>query len=196
MISEVTSYDPMAVQAAFRCVLEAFAFPGQLRRLANPAPLNVLWACSSAADAVHMTEAALAHASILRQAADRSAGSIEESALVIATSSELCDVIPNVNRGTPMFPDEGATLIVLVPQLGEHKVGGPTEPDTMFTVKVSTGGLAEASTFTCSGLTPRALTARAEACAEFPLGFDTVLLAENGTIVGLPRGATVSIVEM
>lgn len=196
MNNEMTSYNPMAVQAAFRCVLDAFAFPGQLRRLANPAPLNALWACSSSADAVHITEAALAHASMLHQAADRSSGSIEESALIVATFSELCDVIPNVNRGTPMFPDEGATLIVLVPQLSEHKVGGPTKSDTMLTIAVTTGGLAKASTFTCSGLTPRALTARAEACAEFPLGFDTVLLAENGTIVGLPRGATVSIVEM
>ncbi len=94
-----------------------------------------------------------------------------------------------------MFPDEGATLIVLVAKLSEHKAGRPAEPEAMPTIMVTTGGLAKASTFGCSGLTPRAVTARAEACAEFPLGFDIVLLAEDGTIVGLPRGAIVSIVE-
>ncbi len=86
-------------------------------------------------------------------------------------------------RGSLAFPDEGGTLLVLVPAL----TGGEGLPVTLTGAGIP-GTLEQVlPTFDAAQL-----TARDEANAEGPRGIDLLLLDPAGRILGLPRTTTIA----
>ncbi len=91
-------------------------------------------------------------------------------------------MITTPKRGSLAFPDEGATLLVLVPALA----GGEGLPVTL-----TGAGIPGTLRQTLPTFDAAQLTARDEANAEGPSGLDLLLLDPVGRILGLPRTTTI-----
>jgi alpha-D-ribose 1-methylphosphonate 5-triphosphate synthase subunit PhnH len=91
--------------------------------------------------------------------------------------------LTGAKRGTPEYPDGGATVVYLVEKLGE--MGGEVEmhgPGINGTVRPLISGLAKSE----FGLLR-------EANAEFPLGLDVLFLDTDGRIMCIPRSTRIGV---
>ena len=197
--ASATPFDPVfATQATFRTVLDAMARPGTVRELpvADPAaPLpetryltallltlldhevgfSVVPAAGAVADAARLT------AYLVEMTGSRPS-SVEEAGYVIALGSLPTGLPVRLKRGEPAYPDRGATLICLVPPLGDASAGG-------LAVSLAGPGVSPIHpvTLRLPGLTMTDLAAHAAANAEPPCGIDLILLDRAGHLACLPR---------
>jgi alpha-D-ribose 1-methylphosphonate 5-triphosphate synthase subunit PhnH len=185
-----------AAQATFRTVLDGMARPGTIRTLpvADPAsPLletryltallltlldhEVGCAIVAAGDDV----AAARLTAYLVETTGSRAKTIDEADYVVALGPLPTGLAVRLKRGEPSYPDRGATLICLVPLLGDESDGvdvtitGPgVHPDQPVSLHLP-------------GLTMPDLAAHAAANAEPPCGIDLILLDRAGHVTCLPR---------
>jgi alpha-D-ribose 1-methylphosphonate 5-triphosphate synthase subunit PhnH len=132
---------------AFRTLLGALAMPGRVQRLPSGADAALLL------DAVY--------------------GTPHDGATVV--DSELtASLIESAERGTPLSPESGATLVLLVDGASPRtrsRLRGPGVRDTIETTLP---------------LSIEAIAARERACADAPLGVDIIAI-EGDTVSALPR---------
>jgi alpha-D-ribose 1-methylphosphonate 5-triphosphate synthase subunit PhnH len=90
-----------------------------------------------------------------------------------------------VNRGVLSFPDRGATLMVMVPEIGGAGA------DTRLTLKGP--GIQGEANLALSGLCPDNLERVQTLNREFPLGVDLIISDKRGALVCIPRSSTVTL---
>lgn len=193
--------------AVFRALLDATARPGVLGRIPQPentavAPALIpalaladLMVSVAAVDASGAADAALASelsratgAPVVDPAAARILVAGADAPLSAAAAAEL---IASATRGEPLAPQRAALIVIGVAGL-EAAEDSAADAD----VRVLTGpGVDGEARVRIAGLDDGVFAARARACADFPCGVDILLVAEDGTVCGLPRTTRVASAE-
>jgi phosphonate C-P lyase system protein PhnH len=176
-------------QTMFRALLQALSYPGcpvACADLPGPAVFHVLDTMLTQSDTFHVTSAIAAHGEIISSVARRVGASFalpEASCAVAATGGELRLLLPSLRRGSLEYPDEGATLALVV--------DGIDRPDSANTLKIEFSGPGVPGSRRCrvTGLQAADVAALSEANRAFPQGVDTILIDPSGLIVGVPRSA-------
>lgn len=175
-----TAWQPDAQQRVFRCLVNAFSYPGRIVDLprggaGEPALPRVLATLVDGAVGIADPHALIAEHERLRLEAPVMAPEI--SPFIVANAERAPDFQPPL--GSLENPEHGATLILKVRALGVGaalSVGGP--------------GIRGQAAFAVQGLDPAWLAARAGWNAAFPMGVD-LLLVDETRIAALPRTARV-----
>jgi alpha-D-ribose 1-methylphosphonate 5-triphosphate synthase subunit PhnH len=186
-------FDPVHdLQQGFRCLVEAFSFPGRLVDLSAPAsaivgrvgdPAVVPGLALGAAalvdqDAAYAVEGAHGLAAFLAEWSSRRQVAVGDAGVVAVSDfddSRLAALLELVPEGTLADPHRGATVLVGVENLDEGDswtVSGP-------------GIEAPCSCVLPAG--PSWTAVRARRTAEFPLGFDLAFFDRRGRVLALPR---------
>jgi len=112
--------------------------------------------------------------------------SIAEADYVFAGASLATDVLTALKRGSLAFPDEGATLLLLVNDI---------EDDSGLPVNLTGPGIPGTRRRQLSGLGVETLAERRTANAEIPRGVDLLLVDTHGRVLGLPRTTQITAIE-
>jgi len=193
-----TSRDPIrANQQTFRRALEALGMPGRLQQLtAHPQlrtadlPADVQWPATLLLmlldHEVSLFVDDFANAEPLRDLLQRrtrvATGDAATAAVAVSDITTLTpQLITTLRRGSLHYPDDGATLVVLVDDL-------TVDPTATLTGPGVDGEIAVA----LPGFTAELLAARETAVGQYPIGIDLFVLDRAGRLLGLPRTTTIS----
>jgi len=174
---------PGVQQIHFRQLLDAMARPGKCHPLASvpgdgPVVLSLL---ATLLDA----EVTLADPYNLLRPGDWSmlqvkSGSAEKADYVLCDARQLPDFLPKL--GTLPCPDQSATLILIVSQLGQG----------VMSLKLSGPGIADTVKLQIKGLDQQWLNSREDWVSAFPLGVDLILI-DDKQVAALPRTTRVEV---
>lgn len=182
-------------QQTFRTLLNAMAHPGTLHYL-TPRPgetpeqsvcfalidFEVSYAIANPGDDDDAD--ALEH--WLAQRTGSRHASVADAAFVIAYGPLPDTAWHAILRGTLAFPDTGATIIYVLPAVGETAPGVPATRLTL-----AGPGIATTQELDVSGLAPAEFAALAHANREYPMGVDVILLDAAGRMACIPRSSRV-----
>jgi len=107
----------------------------------------------------------------------------ERAGFIIAPGSRNNTEMARATRGGLLYPDRGATVLLVVESLA---AGGPAQLDLI----LSGPGVRDTAGLSVAGMDPANLELLAVANSEYPLGLDTVLIGQDGSLACLPRSAT------
>lgn len=178
-------------QSVFRQALQALARPGSVYQLPEVRPFPRLEArygyalLSAVADhevSIAVTGASDAEAAFASLGTGARPVPPEEADYVLALADDP-GLPRRVQRGLPDTPELGATLIVVVRTVGAGGLAlGLTGP-----------GVASSASLSVTGLVRETVLARNEACAEYPLGIDLLVVDGDGRLAGIPRTTNVTL---
>lgn len=181
---------PEQSQRDFRALLHALARPGTLHRLdlavAPPSVPAAAVAAAGLAD-VEVSMAVLAQdgdpaAAALHAATGAPAVSLLRADLVVALRAPEPAEVRALRQGVPLHPEHAARLIIAVSGLG-----GPAAD---LTLQLRGPGISDTAVLGVSGLSVEVFDELAFA-GQFPCGVDTFLVADDGTVAGLPRSVEI-----
>ncbi|MFD6856163.1 phosphonate C-P lyase system protein PhnH [Rhodococcus sp. NPDC060086] len=176
--------DPVVAQQVYRAMLHAFSRPGLRQTLPStdfpPALLPAL-ALADLETCVAVLEDDSDWNEVLTVATGAPVAALGEAKYVIALRPVTADEILSAARGTALTPESAATVICSVPSLDG---GTPAE--------LTGPGVDGTETIAPQGFDHVLRNARDEATAEFPGGIDILLVADDGTVVGLSRTTRMS----
>jgi alpha-D-ribose 1-methylphosphonate 5-triphosphate synthase subunit PhnH len=180
----------------FRLLLQAMAHPGRVYRLETRALLHDFPAMALAEclldHEVSFTLAGPAIADRLHTAIRDTTGArpaaMAEADFVFIFGADSQGAVDRAKRGTPEFPDRGATLIYSL----EHAAEAAADH---LRVRLSGPGIAE-----CDGLAPQMRgLALEELCllsrinGDYPLGVDAFFIGPQGQVMSLPRSTRIEV---
>lgn len=186
--------DPHRSQQVFRQLLEAMSRPGLRQTMpvaVDSAREAALLAGRTLLDqevsfaVVGPQEADGALADALRAATRARPAELAEARYVFVPGGDGGDTLERVHRGTPAYPDRGATVLYL---LGAEAAGGAAEAITLRGPGIDGSRAPE-----LDGLSAAEWRRLREANGEFPLGVDVVCLSGRGGIMAVPRSTRISI---
>ena len=197
--------DRHRAQRAFRCVLEAFAHPGTVHRLA-PAPENpaspvaldaslelvvrlfvdqavTFCVADSESDAVAAYLTSETHA---RRVSLRDADFVVVPARADAQTAS--EAVAEACRGTLVSPEKGATLLMGCARLADVPESGEVTEPAVHVVALQGPGVEHENRFAVDRVDwLRARDARGD---EFPCGIEIVLVDPEGRIAAVPRSSS------
>ncbi len=183
MITLAGAWTSSVQQQCYRHLLDALSYPGRVQRL-DPALTGVHAAVAVLASLCDGgSTLADPHAQLSAQDLGLLAAvstDPAQAAFVVLDGRRAPADLPRPQTGTLEEPELGATLIIIVDQLG----AGP------LTLRASGPGIPDQRTLSISGLHADWLQRRA-AWIDYPLGVD-VVLADAQTIAALPRTTTLT----
>ncbi len=179
-------------QSTFRVVLDAMARPGSVGLLAAADARCTLpggQGLAAVAQTLLDHEVTFAVAPGMEERAEEftrylaaTTGSrpvgIEEADYVFTRGPLANGVLTALKRGSLAFPDEGATLLLLISNI---------EDDSGLSVSLTGPGIPGTRMRHLSGLGIETLAERRTANAEIPRGIDLLLVDTHGRVIGLPR---------
>lgn len=192
-------------QRAFRCVLDAFAHPGTVHRLA-PAPENpaspvaldaslelvvrlfvdqavTFCVADSESDAVAAYLTSETHA---RRVSLRDADFVVVPAR--ADAQTVYEAVAEACRGTLVSPEKGATVLVGCARLADAPESGEVSQPAVHVVALQGPGVERENRFAVDRVDwLRARDARGD---EFPCGIEIVLVDPEGRIAAVPRSSS------
>ncbi len=187
-----------AAQITFRTLLMAMATPGTVHRLAPRAGESPEAAvCFALLDhevqfavvaqdgretGVFVRQIALDTGSIV--------GEIEDASFILTYGALPAEAWHVVRRGTLAFPDAGATVVYILPAVGEAHTGVPS---VMLTL--SGPGIETTQMVTLAGLPATEYAAWQHANRDYPMGVDAIFVDNAGRVVCLPRSSTIQQTE-
>ncbi|MFJ7072104.1 phosphonate C-P lyase system protein PhnH [Streptomyces sp. NPDC098781] len=183
---------PDQAQGVFRAVLDALARPGTVTRFpasvaaeVPPALLPVL-ALADLGSGIHVLEedGVRRWSDVVGLATNAPVVPLELARLVAAVRAVEPGEILRLARGGAQAPEDGAVLCLPVTALE----GGP------HTWRLSGPGVPGERDVAPAGLPDGFVEARAEAVGGFPAGVDLVLAAPDGSLMGLPRSTSVTVI--
>ena len=200
--SESTLRDPIrASQHIFRVVLDALANPGTIRtsivhpRLiaenlsVNPYLASVLVTLLDHEVSLHVADGpgSAELADFLVRRTRTSLADASTATFVVAHAETGNYGLPELlHRGSLEYPDDGATLLIDIPPLGQESA-----KDLELTM---TGpGIATVERLWVSGLDSKFIESRNAATANYPMGIDLLLIDPEGRLVGMPRTTQLTI---
>ncbi|MEU4657536.1 phosphonate C-P lyase system protein PhnH [Streptomyces sp. NPDC023723] len=185
---------PRRSQRDFTALLDVLARPGRVRRLDAPAgaPAAAVAACglidvevpTHVLTGPNPDDAAWAEAVHAATGAPRA--DLPDARTVLALRPLTAADVAALHRGSPLDPETGARVFARVAALdgpGPHDVRlsltGPGVPDGTERV------------LAVRGLSAGTVSALADANAAYPAGVDLFLVADDGSVAGLPRSTRV-----
>lgn len=190
--------DPIAdTQAIFRVALNALSWPGSIRQLpvrAEGAPVNP-WAAGllitlldhEVALAVDAFPGSEGLETFVRQRTNAAAAGPSGADFVLASADTVAPELPlRLTAGSLDYPDDGATLVLLVNALGEREKAG-------LRLGLAGPGVPEGHDLRVAGLQAELIEARNQAVAGYPCGIDLMLVDAGGRFAALPRSTRISI---
>lgn len=200
-VAPARPFEPVAdSQATFRVILDTLARPGSVGQLPTTDPRcplpearalatvaltlldhEVVFAVVPGGWGTDGAEGALTR--FLHAATGSRPAAIAEADYLFACGPLAPTTFTTPKRGSLAFPDEGATLLVLVPALAE---------DDGLRVTLTGAGIPGTRRQTLPTFDAAQLAVRDEANAEGPRGIDVMLLDPVGRILGLPRTTTIT----
>ena len=189
------------LQGIFRVLLDAMARPGTIRSLPSldenaPSPATTGMAAVAQTLLDHEVtftvvpsavaadpEASSAFVAYIRSVTGCREDALFEADYVFALGTLPAGLAADLKRGQPAYPDEGATLVSLVPSL---------DGATGITVHLSGPGVPPGTIARIPGWSADDLASLAEANAAAPLGIDVILVDSTGRLMCLPRSTRIS----
>jgi alpha-D-ribose 1-methylphosphonate 5-triphosphate synthase subunit PhnH len=180
-------------QVTFRVLLDAMARPGTVKQLpaaARDAPVNPWLAAVLVTLLDHEVSLAVepfdggdALERFVRQRTAAAMAAAEDADFVVAASDRLDPSLPlKLRQGTLAYPNDSATLLVLVPTLDQ--AAGSTDAGLL--LDLAGPGVPADHRVRIGGLDPALFEARDEV-AEYPCGIDLILVDPSGRVCTLPR---------
>jgi alpha-D-ribose 1-methylphosphonate 5-triphosphate synthase subunit PhnH len=108
---------------------------------------------------------------------------IEEADYLVVPAGDSGGAVLNAQRGDPLFPDRGATIIYC-PDAEACEANRPA-------VRLSGPGIETTRSPELGGLTAAEYERLREANDDYPLGVDAFVLAPDGRVMGLPRSTQI-----
>lgn len=188
-------------QGVFRVLLDAMARPGTVRQLPaldehTPIPSTTGLAAVAQTLLDHEVTFALvpgdeetgaetsgATLAYIRSVTGCRNVSTSDADYVFALGAPPAGLAAQLKRGQPAYPDEGATLVSLVPSL---------DGATGNSVNLSGPGVPGGTIANIPGWSIDDLASLAEANAAAPLGIDVILVDAGGQVMCLPRTTRIS----
>ncbi len=170
--------------AVYRPLLQAMARPGTVQLLPEAARqepvLHLLAALADEQVSLHVRgDEPLARA-LARETGCRLAP-LEQADFVLFPEARSEGLLARAKRGTPEYPDAGATVLFpvrsLAPGGGRHRLRGP--------------GIAGEALPLVEGLDPGEWRLLREANALYPLGVDAVFVDDAGRVLCVPRSTRI-----
>lgn len=191
----ITPIEPIAAaQRTFRTLLTAMSRPGTVHTLmmrpGESAEEAIAFALvdHEVGFAVHGERHVPGAIPVARRITLRT-GSLEaeiSQAAFIFTYDALSDAEwVQVRRGTLAYPDGGATIVSILPDVGQ----GP------LTLTLTGPGIETEQRLALSGLPAAMLAARDEACRDYPMGVDMIFVDPTGRLACLPRSSHIARIE-
>lgn len=176
--------DPVVAQQVYRAMLQAFSRPGLPQTLPStdfpPALLPAL-ALADLETGIAVLEDGSDWNEVLTVATGAPVAALGQAKYVTALRPVTADELLTATRGTALSPESAATVICSVPSLG----GGTP-------VELAGPGVNGTETIAPQGFDDALRRARNAATADFPAGIDILLVADDGTVVGLSRTTRMS----
>lgn len=183
-------------QVTFRVLLDAMARPGTVKRLpvaARDAPVNPWLAAVLVTLLDHEVSLAVepfdggdALELFVRQRTAVASAAAEDADFVVASADRLDPVLPRrLRQGTLAYPNDSATLLILVPSLDQSDPNGVL-------LELTGPGVPTGHQARVTGLDPALFDARDEV-AEYPCGIDLILVDPAGRVAALPRTTTIEV---
>jgi len=176
-------WQPETQQAQFRLLLEAMSYPGRCYSLLNISEEN---SAALAVLAVLMdSEVSLADPHFRLEEGDWpllqvNSKELDEADYILCDGSKTLDFLPKL--GSLACPEQSATLILVVEQLGQGDIN----------LKLTGPGINGVNELRMNGLAPHWLTMRSDSNGTFPLGVDWILV-DKTQMVALPRTTQVEV---
>jgi alpha-D-ribose 1-methylphosphonate 5-triphosphate synthase subunit PhnH len=185
-------------QRTFRVVLDVMARPGTVQRLpvaASDAPVNPWLAAALVTLLDHEVSLAVEPfpgadgvAQYARQRTAVPLVSAERADFVVAAWDHLDGQLPTrLRQGSLAYPNDSATLLILVPALAQDAASG-------LLLELAGPGVPAGHTVRIGGLAPALFEARDDA-AEYPCGIDLILVDPDGQISALPRSTAIRVAD-
>ncbi len=184
-------------QAIFRVVLDACAWPGSVRQLparATGAPGNP-WAAGLLITLLdHEVSLALAaipdaqaFARFVQQRTNVTLAEPDVADFVVAPAAGLDpELLTRLKRGSLAYPDDGATLVLLVDRLDQTA-------GSALRMRLAGPGVPEGLELTAGGLSDEIIAARNATVAGYPCGIDLLLVDGSGRLAALPRSTQITL---
>jgi alpha-D-ribose 1-methylphosphonate 5-triphosphate synthase subunit PhnH len=199
--SPASVFDPVHdTQRTFRVLLDAMARPGQIHQLpvAVPGAPGNGWLAAAlltlldheVALAVEPLdgsdgEAATALARFVRQRTNAKLGPADAANFVVAAWSALDPDLPRRLRvGSPAYPDDSATLLLLV--------DGFDALDHSVQLDLTGPGISDVRTLALGGVPAAFFDALAD-IVDYPCGLDLLLVDAAGRVAALPRSTRITL---
>jgi alpha-D-ribose 1-methylphosphonate 5-triphosphate synthase subunit PhnH len=189
--------DPVReTQLTFRVLLDAMARPGTVRQLpvaAEGAPVNPWLAATlltlldhEVGLAVEPFTGADSIELYVRQRTAARPTTSEQADFVVTSWDSLDSGLPlRLRQGTLEYPNDSATLLILVP---------PLEMNGGMRLDLAGPGVPAGHHAWIGGLSPALFEARDEA-AEYPCGIDLLLIDPSGQVLALPRSTAITVAQ-
>jgi alpha-D-ribose 1-methylphosphonate 5-triphosphate synthase subunit PhnH len=180
MTPELLAWQPAHQQRVFRCLMNAFAYPGRVQALPGVPGQALRSVLATLVDGA----CCLADAHQLLSEDDRRRlGAqpcvLEQADFIVARGTQPLAHTPRL--GTLEDPEQGATIVLTVAALGTGAV-----------LTLQGPGIADAQTLRVSGVDPTWWTQRGAWNAHFPMGVDVILVSAEA-VAALPRTTRISV---
>ena len=187
---------PPESQQAFRALLDALACPGRVVRL--PVSLTermpaVLVPAAALAD-VEVTVAVVTGPNddwvdAVLQATGARVAPFTQAEMVVFRRAPSATEVASLERGDATSPERGARVSIACRSLCAPGARRPAGSGLTLTLRGP--GVKGTVQIVTEGLDPEALEALADTNRSFPAGVDAWLVADDGSVVGLPRSTKV-----
>ena len=192
-----------AAQQTFRALLAAMSCPGTVQPLPilpGEAPESLLlfaladhevaFTMAIASESGNLSSDMQSAAHRLVALTGSTLASLPAADFVISFGRLPATAWSQLRRGTPAFPDRSATIIYIVPAVGNRLAS------SIATELVLTGpGIESDRHLVVSGLAASEFVALAELNAEFPLGVDVILADAQGRVACVPRSSKIAVCQ-
>lgn len=202
-LREIAFDEVFDAQATFRVVLEAMSRPGELFRLPgvayertpdglHPHATSVVWSICDGFVTLFV-DGPQEWQDYLEVNTGVVPADLAEADIVVARGASSGRTLRNACRGSLEFPEEGATVVVLVHLLADSLAGAGTgngygRPAAL---TLRGPGIRTLNEVRIVGLDPDFVPAITEASAHYPIGVDVILVDEAGRVVAIPRSCNV-----
>jgi len=197
MVRETAYDDVFDAQQHFRSLLDSFARPGRINRLApvrldpppglNHASVLVGMALMDADVTFHAIHDEHGESSYLTANSHAASVSLEKAAFIFGRGDDAPEILESADCGSLTYPDTSATLVLQVEAASEQPLNGGLR------LRFGGPGVDGAAVLFIRGLSPDLLLALLARNAEFPMGIDTILTLQDTDstpcVVGVPRTA-------
>lgn len=177
--------EAVPTQGVYRQLLQAMSHPGRLHTLpAHPWPDSRLAVCATLFDhevsyCVTGPAAPAAWDKAIFAATKARRVPVAEADFIVLAGHESAGALTAAKRGTPAFPDQGATLL--------YCMAAPLEPGVEATPLLSGPGMARRSYPEVNPLTGAEWSCLRQVNSDYPLGVDVICLLGPDRVLCLPR---------
>lgn len=183
-------------QKQYRIILDSFAQPGIVNyfekedlnppKPANKAMANIAMALLNSDTSVFVDSYFKSFSDYLQLNTSVPNTNVNEAEFIFLHGNSSTDYISNCNKGELLYPEKGATIIILVDSLN-------SDTKDCINLILKGPGIKTERHLHISGISPQIIDAIKEANASFPLGNEIIITDKNNGFVAIPRSSKIEI---